>query len=101
MAAGKRSRAATKGLKPKKSITGAQRKARKLNIEKARRQKKKGGKRWTGSAAEWQAKQRSESRKAKRPGTRAHAEASHVIKSPSQRKRMIRGAWKQIKARSN
>lgn len=39
---GKRSRAVTKGLKPKKSITGAQRKARKLNIEVARRAKKKG-----------------------------------------------------------
>lgn len=41
--AGKRSRAATKGLRPSSQITGAQRKARKLNIEKARRAKKKGG----------------------------------------------------------
>lgn len=39
--AGKRSRAATKGLRPSKTITGAQRKARQINIEKARRAKKK------------------------------------------------------------
>lgn len=41
MPAGKRSRAATKGMRPTK-ITGAQRKARKINIEKARRSKKGG-----------------------------------------------------------
>jgi len=41
---GRRSRAATKGLRPKKSITGAQRKARKVNIEIARKAKKKGTK---------------------------------------------------------
>jgi len=40
--AGKRSRAATKGLRPSKTITASQRKARKLNIEVARKAKKHG-----------------------------------------------------------
>ncbi len=40
---GKRSKAATKGLRPK-VITSAQRKARKINIEKARRSLMKKGK---------------------------------------------------------
>jgi len=39
--AGKRSRAATKGLRPSKTITGAQRKARKINIAVARKAKKR------------------------------------------------------------
>jgi hypothetical protein len=43
MAKGRRSKAATKGLKPKK-ITSAQRRARKINIEVARRSKKRSGK---------------------------------------------------------
>jgi len=51
MAAGKRSRAATKGLRPSKTITGAQRKARQINIEKARRAKKKQAKQVSKSQA--------------------------------------------------
>jgi hypothetical protein len=49
MPRGKRSKAATKGLKPKK-ISSAQRRARKVNIEVARRAKKKSGRRKLSSS---------------------------------------------------
>lgn len=55
--AGKRSRAATKGLRPKKVITAKQRAARKVNIEVARRAKKsgtKGSSKGAGAKRPWE-----------------------------------------------